>query len=82
MAWQDVAIREYGDGQHLVLYVEAGHPAFDRLSKSNGCAFSQNYYHRRYSLTKPVAKDFFFRYGNSNPKRQVLKRLQKILSEG
>jgi len=80
--WQEASIREYGDNQHVVLYVEKDHPAFARLKQGNGYEYSQHYYHGSYSLAKPVAVDLFYQYGDSNPKHRVKEKLRRILTGG
>ncbi len=80
--WQDASIREYGDNERVVLYIEKDHPAFDRLKKTNGYEFANSYYHGSYSQLKPVAADFYYQYSDSNPQRQVVQKLRRILTGG
>ena len=73
--YDEASLREYGDGQHLIAYVEINYSAYDSLKRSKSVNWTSDYRFKG----KLIAKDFAFEFQNSSDKRDIKKRLEKLL---
>lgn len=79
ITYSQATLREFGDGQHLIAYVEVNHPVYKRIRNFKRVAFEVPYYNLK-DKGKVIGYDFYFDYKNKYDRRDVRARLEKLLA--
>lgn len=79
MRHEDCSLREYGDGQHIVAYVEVDHPAYQRVRHFKSMVREVAYFDTG-DKGKQIGADFYFYYGvRPSVYRRIKAKLESIL---
>lgn len=74
----DASLREYGDGQHIVAYVEVDHPAYQRIRGFKSVVNVVPYFDTK-NKGKQIGADFYFNYRKTSTYYDVRTRLEALL---
>lgn len=76
--YNQATLREFGDGQHLVAYVEIKHPAYKRIRNFKRIMLEVPYCNLK-DKAKCIGFDFYFDYKKNHDKVATRARLEKLL---
>lgn len=77
--FNQASLREFGDNQYIIAFVEKEHPAFEAIKQIKRICLTIPYFNLKSKNKKPVACDFYFQPKNKYDKRAVCSRLEKLL---
>lgn len=78
ITYNQATLREFGDGQHLVAYVEVNHPVYKRIRNFKRITLEAPYCNLK-DKAKCIGFDFYFNYKKNSDKTRVRARLEKLL---
>lgn len=79
ITYNQATLREFGDGQHLVAYVEVNHPGYKNISDRKITVNKVAYYNLK-NKSKVVGYDFYFKFNSVRNKNLLRKSLEKSLN--